>query len=205
MRTEDPAIVSAIAAGRLMTRNAIRVTARDRATGLDHTQGFWADRESLDLSVIDGTTGDTITETFIAAGGLIGVSDIPLTSDITIRKVTVTISPLSDEANQYLRGYDLRLAPIQAWRIVFDPATRLPVGVPRPRLVGIVEEAPITIPKVGGDAAKAALSCVSHTVELTRTNPDVRSDESQQRRNGDRLFQYVAVMGQLTIPWGAKS
>ena len=56
-------------------------------------------------------------------------------------------------------------------------------------------------PAEGGEA-KAVLTCVSHTVELTRSNPDVRSDESQKLRDGDRFFRHAGSMASRKVYWG---
>jgi hypothetical protein len=178
------------------------LTAKKRDTGDPVSQGFWNDVESVNIPVVDGLTGAAATRNFIAAGGLIDIGPIPLTSDLSIRSVDVTLSPLNVDVEQYVRGYDLRMAPVQLYRAIFDPDTWDLVANATPRFVGFVEKAPITTPKDGGDA-KAVLSCVSHTVELTRGNPDVRSDESQKRRGGDRFYQYVDTMAQRPIWWGS--
>lgn len=201
MRTLDSDIVSALAAGTLVRRNLIWITAKDRDTGDAHSKGFWNDLETVDISVTDGITGSSVSRTFEAAGGLIDIGAVPLTSDLSIRTVEVTVSPLNTSADQYLRGYDLRMGPIQIYRAIFDPSTWDLVADADPRFVGFVEKAPITTPKEGGEA-KAVLSCVSHTVELTRGNPDVRSDESQKRRSGDRFYRYTGTMPQRVIYWG---
>lgn len=201
MRTLDANIVAALAAGRLVRRNMIWVTAKERDTGNPHSRGFWGDVETVDIPVVDGLTGATATRTFEAAGGLIEIGAVPLTSDLSIRSVDVVVSPLNDAADQYVRGYDLRMAPIQIYRAIFDPDTHELVADADARFVGFVETAPVETPEEGGEA-RVTLNCVSHAVELTRSNPDVRSDESQKRRSGDRIFQYVGTMAQRTIYWG---
>jgi len=47
------------------------------------------------------------------------------------------------------------------------------------------------------------LTCTSNTSELTRTNPDTRSDASQRLRNpADDFFVDAAVVGQWVQFWG---
>lgn len=203
MRVLDTAIVAALADGRLVRRDAIFVTARDRGDGSPHSAGFWTDFESVSFDVIDGLTGDTETRLFHAAGGLLSVGDIPFTSDLSIRQVDVTLSPLDATAETYLRTYDLRLAPIQIYRPIFDPDTFALVAEPQAVFVGTIEEAPITTPAEGGEA-KAVLRCVSATAELTRASAELRSDESQKLRSGDRFFQYAATMPGRVVYWGQK-
>jgi len=202
MRTLDPDVIAAYQAGRIVKRNLLWITGRDRDTGDLHSIGFWDEVEAATITVNDGFGAGAVSRAFNAAGGLISVGNVPLTSDLSIRNVDVAISPLNADADQYLRGYDLKMQPVQIWRPLFDPDTWEIVANPEPRFVGFVDKAPVITPAEGGQAT-ATLSCVSHTVELTRFNPDVRSDESQKLRGGDRQYQYTGVMGTRKIYWGA--
>ncbi len=204
MRILPADAVAGYAAGRIIRVNLAWITAKDRDTGEPVSIGVQDGDDTRDLEVIDGETGDTVSRTFVGAGGLVGIGPIALTSDLTIRQVDVTVSPLDADVEQFLRGYDLRMAPIQIYRTLFDPETWLPIAEADPRFVGFIEKAPITTPAEGGEA-KAVLSCVSHTVELTRSNPDVRSDESQKLRSGDRFYRHVGTMGQRVVYWGTNS
>lgn len=201
MRSLDPDVVAGLQTGRFARRNLIWITAKDRSTGDPHSAGFWNGEETVGIPVIDADTGSSVTRTFKATGGLISLGPVVLTADLTIRTAEARLSPLNSDANQYLRGYDLRLAPIQWYRAIFDLETWELVAEGFARFVGFVEKAPITTPAAGGDA-EAVLSCVSHTAELTRANPDVRSHQSQQRRGGDGFYRYVDTMADRTVWWG---
>jgi hypothetical protein len=49
------------------------------------------------------------------------------------------------------------------------------------------------------------LTCVSHTQEMTRSNPDTRSDASQRLRSGtDNFYADCASVGEWEIFWGKK-
>ena len=110
-----------------------------------------------------------------------------------------TIDATAEEA---FRTYDMRLAPVQIYRGLFTPGTFNLVAPAKPVFVGFVDTAPVITPAEGG-AARVNVSISSHTVELTRKNPDVRSHESQQRRAaGDDFYKDVNTVGDWEVPWG---
>jgi hypothetical protein len=97
----------------------------------------------------------------------------------------------------------MRNAPIQIYRALFNTADPRAIVAPaRCRLVGFVNTSTISTPAENGSAA-VTLECVGCVRELTRTNTDLRSDESQQRRVADdRFFRHVAATGQVQVFWG---
>jgi hypothetical protein len=73
------------------------------------------------------------------------------------------------------------------------------------RFVGYVDEATLETPAEGGEGS-FTLKCVSTAQELTRYNPDLRSNESQLlRAPGDTFYADTATVGDLTIFWGSTS
>ncbi len=96
----------------------------------------------------------------------------------------------------------MRGAPMQLYRGYFDSATRVMAAAAKPRFVGYVDGAPIVTPKEGEEGS-ITLHCVSTTRELTRTNAEVRSHESQlARAAGDAFYKDVGVVGDWDIAWG---
>ena len=56
-----------------------------------------------------------------------------------------------------------------------------------------------------GDDGNMELTCTSHTSELTRSNPDTRSQDSQDARLGfDAFFNDVVAVSDWNIFWGQK-
>jgi hypothetical protein len=130
------------------------------------------------------------------------IGSIPLTSDITIRNVSIDIPYLDSTVAQLVRGYDVRGAPIQLYRGYFDPTTRDLVSAAKPRFVGYVDGSPIVTPIEGGEGT-ITLNCVSTTRELTRTSSDVRSHASQiVRAPGDFFYTDTVVVGDWVLFWG---
>jgi hypothetical protein len=186
----------------LMPRDFIWFVVRNRTDGSPVTDGYWSDIGSITADVIDPDTGGISTRTWAGAGSLIAISDIPLVSNITVQNITVTLSQVADRVQNLVRGYDCKQGRVEIYRGLFDPGSRTMVAPAIPRFVGTIDEAPITTPKEG-DSGDVSLSCTSNTVELTRSNPDTRSDASQKLRNAtDDFFHDAAVVGEWNHFWG---
>ena len=202
MRDLPAATYDALAERILMPRDFIWFQVRDLTTGAPVNDAYWSDIGTIDADVIDPDTGGVDTRTFFGAGGLISISDIPLVSSLTVQNITVTLSQVADRVNALVRGYDCKQGRIEIYRGLFDPNSRTMVAPAAPRFVGTIDEAPITTPKEG-ESGDVTLTCTSNTSELTRSNPDTRSDASQQTRlAGDAFFADAAVVGTWQHFWG---
>ena len=186
-------------------RDLIYVQPRDFLTHSIVHFGFWNGRGDVTLAVTEGITAETVNRDFTASGAVLKVEDIPVSDNLQVVAATVTLSQLNADVENAVRAFDMRNAPIQIYRALFSSANpRLLLAPARCRFAGFVNAAPIATPAVGGEAA-VTLTCTGCTNELTRTNTDLRSDESQQRRSpGDAFFKYVAATGQIQVFWGTE-
>jgi hypothetical protein len=198
----DSAEITALQQRVIDARNFVWITGKERDSPFaSYNFGFWSDGGSFTGNVVDALTGSTVSRSF-AGGGLVSVGSIPRTSDLAVRRVDVVLSAIDADAENAFRTYNIRQAPIQIYRGIFTPGTFTLVAAAKPVFVGFVDEAPVITPAEGG-AAKVTLRCVSHTVELTRKNPAVRSHESQQARDpGDDFYKDVGTVGDWEVPWG---
>ena len=202
MRNVDSDTLAALAARTLIARDFIQITGKSFEDGTSETAYFWSDIGTVSATVIDGETGDEATHDYVGTSTLLKIDDIPLTSDVTIRSITATLSQINAQVANAVRGYDLKGAAVQIHRGLFNPATRNLVAPPLPRFVGFVDKCVITTPQEGNEGS-IVLTLTSHTQELTRTNTDKCSDESQKRRAaGDAFYQDMAVVGNWQIWWG---
>lgn len=183
--------------------NLLWIEGKNRETGATEAIGFWNGLDTVDAQVINPNTGLPVTRTFNAAGALLDVPAIPMTSDLTARTIRIKLSQINDAVQNAVRGYDIRHARVEIFRGLLNVETMLPVGPALPRFVGWVNGAPITTPAVGEEGS-ISLDCVSYTRLLTKTNPLRRSDEQQRRRSGDRFRRYTDVAGEWLqdIHWG---
>lgn len=205
MRSLAPAVTSALAARELVERKFYWFTARNRDTGLPESAGFWNDLGDISAPVLDALTGAQIVRDFAGSGQVVADPDVPLTADISVREIEIELSHITPEVELIFRGYDLRAAPFEHYRGLFDPVTRALVAPAVPRFVGFVNTARVRTPAEGGSGS-VVLACVSHTIELTRSNSETRSDASQQARwPGDRFYRYTDVAHEWDIFWGTAS
>jgi hypothetical protein len=189
----------------LVARDFLWVEVRNRDTGETVTDGMWSDFGTIDAAVMNPDTGLSETRTFDGAGGLVQISDIPLVNNLTVQNVTITLNQILEHVNDLLRGYDPKQGRIEIYRGLFDPNTRKMVAPAECRFVGFIDEIEITTPKEG-DEGGVTITCTSHTQELTRNNPDTRSDASQRLRSAtDNFFQDAAVVGDWEFFWGKKN
>lgn len=196
---------AALEARALVARDFIWFIVKDRETGDPVTDGYWSDVGDISAEVIDPNTGGAVSRTFHGAGALIQISDIPLVSNITVQTVSVRLSQVSERINDLIRGYECKQGQVQIWRGMFSPETRSMVAPATPRFVGFIDNIDVNTPAENEDGA-VILTCVSHTQEMTRYNPDTRSDASQRVRSGtDNFYQDTTVVGGWQHFWGRAS
>jgi len=204
MRSFSSMLQNALLNRSVVFRDLLWLIPRDRETGNPAPYGFWSGVGDISTQVINPLSGSAVTRNFEGAGALISISDIPAVSNITVQTVTVRISQLNDDTQAVVRGYDLKQARVEIYSGYFDPVSRALLEPAFCRFQGFVDEAPVTTPKEGDDGY-IELTCTSHTSELTRTNPDTRSHDSQQlRAPGDAFFKDVVAVSDWNIFWGQK-
>ncbi len=201
----SPAARAALSAGTIVARDFLWIVARNRTTGAAEPVGFWSDAGNVTADVIDPDTGLAVNRAFYGAGGLISISDIPLVSNLTAQNVTIEMSQLVDLVNQSVRQYDCKQARVEIHRGLFSPDTRLLIEPAHCRFVGFVDVIDIDTPKEGEEGS-VMLTCASFTQELQRSNPDMRSHESQILRSPtDNFLQDAATVGDWEHFWGRKT
>lgn len=193
---------AALQARQLVARDFLSIQARTldgTSTVWDHQ---WSDIGTFTANVIDPDTGETQSRTFVGTGTLTSISAILLVSNITVQNVTITMSQVSDHVASLVRGYDCKQAVVQVFRGMFDPSSRNMVGPAYPRFVGYVDTVDIKTPTENAEGS-VTLTCASSTQEMTRSNPDTRSNASQVLRSStDNFFQDAAVVSLWTLFWG---
>lgn len=203
MKTLDSAEIAALGnPDGLIVHWLMWITAKDRSTGDPESVGLWNDVGRRAFDVIDALTGNTVSRTFYGSGSLIRIEALVQSADLTIQGLSVDLSAIDDRVELALRQYDARLAPVQIYRLLLNKDTHAPVFAARAMFVGMVDLAPITTPRAGGEGG-VKLTLVSQMAELTRSNPAMRSHESQQERaSGDNFYKRVHQMPKRPIFWG---
>lgn len=173
-------------------------------SGTAKTFGFWTGADDVTVTVVKATDpGSTESRAYIGSGSLLsdGVDPITYQLGIVAQTINVKLSQIHSSVQDMVRGANIRLAEAELHRALFDVATGEIVSTPFPRFYGIIEGAPVNTPAVGGDGS-ITLAITSVSIDLTRTNPALKSDEATKLRSGDRFRQYSGVTGQYTVDWG---
>lgn len=205
MRTVSAEYYAALQARRLVARDFLSIQARTLDTAEPVWDHQWSDIGTFTGDVIDPDTGGVQERTFYGSGTLTSVSNIPLVSNLTVQNLTITMSQVNDRVAELVRGYDCKQAVVQLFRGLFDPETRELVGPAEPRFVGYVDTITITTPAEGSDGG-VVLTCASSTQEMTRSNPDTRSHQSQiLRASGDTFYKNTQNVSSWVMFWGKSS
>mgnify|MGYP001028701500 CR=1 FL=1 len=205
MRAFSPTLQAALLNRTIVFRDFLWLIPRDMETGNPAPYGFWSGAGNITAQVVNPLSGVAVERNFEGAGALISISDIPAVSNITVQDVTIRMSQLNAESQAVVRGYDLKQARVEIYSGYFDPVSRVLLEPAFCRFQGFVDTAPVTTPKEGDDGY-IELTCTSHTSELTRINPDTRSDDSQQlRAPGDGFFRDVVAVTEWDVSWGQAS
>lgn len=171
------------------------ITAKDRSTGNPITFGFWNGEDDRNFTI------DAVSRLYYGAGNLALPEPVIYSVGLRVSTYTLDLSPLSPEVQAALRTYDARLAPVEIHRAALDPQSDTLIEEPMRILKGIVEEAPIGTPEVGGEATMQVRISTS-AVQLTKRLTQTKSDATQSLRSGDRFARYIDVSGQVPVSWG---
>lgn len=193
--------IAALSGRAVVVRDLVWITAKRRDNGAPVEVGFWFDVGNVQFNVIDGLTGSQVARSFIG-GALRKVGSIENVSDLSVITVEIELVSFDASVEQMMREYDIRLAPVQIYMQMLDPDTMLPVAPARPRFIGFIDEAPIK-DNQEGEESSVRLVAASQSMELRRTNTDVRSHASQLlRQPGDGFYKSTATIGERDIAWG---
>lgn len=200
-RTVSSEVYSALQARVLVARDFLWFVVKD-SNGDNVYDGYWSDVGTIDAQVIDPDTGGPVTRTWTGSGTMIEIDDIPMVSNLTVQTVDIKLSQYVDRVNDLVRTYRVKQGRVEVFRGHYDPETMNLVAPATPRFVGFIDDIQIITPAEGGEGS-VTISCTSHTQEMTRSNPDTRSDASQQlRAPGDDFFADVGVVGEWQMFWG---
>lgn len=203
MRNVSAENLAALEAHALVARDFLWIVARERGAGVPVAEGLWSDVGDVSAAVINPDTGLAVTRTWRGSSTLVAMDDIPLVANLTVQTVTIRLSQILERVNQLVRDYDCQQARVEVYRGLFDPNTRLMVAPAECRFVGFVDKIEIKTPSENEEGG-VDLICASHTQEMTRSNPDTRSHESQLRRNAtDTFYKDTAVVGDWELFWGS--
>lgn len=188
----------------LITQEMVSIKARHRTTGVEEWFCFYTGLDTYAFNVVSGETGTLVSRTFAGDGSVLQIGKSVRRSGLEYKNKTVTLSMLHPTVELMVRGYDLRMAPIEFHIGVLDPASRLFADDPQVDWQGFINE-PNSVRPAPGSEGGVTFSCLSHSVELTYINPLMRAHEIQSQRSGDGLYKYLTIMPEVTLPWGMET
>lgn len=189
---------------KLVARDFLSFIVRSREDGSPVEDHMWSDVGTTTVGVIDPDTGLVDNRTFVGSGTLVQVSPVALVANLSVQDLRITMSQVHERVNQLVRLYDCQQGRVQLFRGLYDPSSRLLVAPAFARFVGFIDLLNITTPEEGGEG-EVEFTIKSHTQEITRSNPDTRSDTSQRIRSStDDFFVDSSVTGEWEMFWGSK-
>lgn len=204
VRQISPDNLAALAARQLVARDFLWLVVRNRSTGAQVTEGLWSDVGNVTADVVSPDTGLVDTRNWYGSGTLVAIDDIPMVSNLSVQNVSIRLSQIDDRINDLVRLYDAKQGRVEIYRGLFDPESRQMVGPAECRFVGFIDQIEIKTPSENEEGS-VTLICASHTQEMTRGNPDTRSDATQKLRSStDNFFQDTSTAGEWEVFWGSK-
>lgn len=200
----DAETLAALLSGQLVLRDFLLVFGWE-SDGDPVTFAFWTGEDDVTVNVVSAQDGTLDSHNYVGGGALPpdGVPAIQDVVGIEARAVEFQLNHLHPAIETMLRASNVRVAKVELHRGVFDPSTWSLVSEPFPRFLGRVDSASIDTAAIGGEGS-ASLTAVASTIDLTRTNPAMKSDEQQRLRSGDRFRRYADTAAQIEVDWGQK-
>lgn len=195
----SPATAAALASGGVVLRYLLWVAGWD-VDGDPATWGLWDGEDDVTVTVVGGLTGANISRDYV--GATLGkVPQIVHGVGLESRSVDFEVSQINSRVKDMVYGGTIRGARVELHRAIFSPATWALVDEPEPIFIGRLDTAEPTI-AAAGDEGSIVLSCSSDPVELTRSNPALKSNETLQAlQPGDDFRQYDTA-GMIDVRWG---
>ena len=195
---------AALASGAAKHYRTVWFTVKDRTTGTPYSEGYWMGDEALTIPVWLPDGGQA-SRLYYRGKNLIDLPAIPRVADLTIPRIPIRLSHVSDRVNNLIRFYEPRLGEVQIHRAIAAASSPYQV-LDRGHLefIGWIDEIDITTPAEGG-FGEVVVQCVGDSMQLTRAYTGTRSSEDQQanRLATDTFFDDVETWEQDHF-WGQK-
>ena len=196
----DAATIAALQSGQLVLRDFLTIHGWDE-DGDPRDFCWWTGEDNVTTNVVSAVDGSTVSRNFIGGNTLVEVPTIVDAIGLEARSYDFGLSQIHSAVQDMVRAYSIRLAVVEFHRGVFSPSTWSLVSTPFPRFLGRVDGVQVETPAVGGEG-KIVVTAISDVIDLTRTIPDMKSDEQQKLRLGDRFRKWADTAGDIEVWWG---
>lgn len=182
----------------VMPRWLLWVAAKEFGTLAAAPLGLWNGEDDLEFT-IGGSP-----RTYLGALSRFEVEPITYGTGLDVRTLQLTLAANAPETEDLVRGFVIRLAPVELHLALFDPATTDLIDV-QPMFRGFVNRAPLSTPAMG-DGDSVTFELVSRMRTMALPGPALKkTDQSQRLRNsGDSFRQYGAVASEVATEWVKK-
>jgi hypothetical protein len=139
-------------------------------------------------------------------GGLSRFEVEPITyaAGLDVRTLQISFAANAPETEDVVRGFVIRLAPVELHLALLDPVTTDLIDV-QPMFRGFINRAPLTTPAQGGGDT-VTIEMVSRMRTLALPGPALKkTDQAMRLRNsGDAFRQYGSIAGEVQTEWVKK-
>lgn len=174
------------------------VEAKSRSTGAIEAMGLWSGDE--DITVTVRTPDGGLTSRAYIGGTNLSISGLQYEANLTDVPITASMSQVAPATQQLVRGTEVRLAYCDVHGTTWSGGVF--TSTPDILWVGIVDDAQIGTPEVGG-SGNIGLTIRSEIMsQLTSVNPVKSSDSHQNRRDpDDRFSEYGGTIRSRSVQW----
>lgn len=200
----DSTTITALQGGALPIVDFITIRGKTSA-GADKVFNFWTGPDDVTVSVVSAIDGASEGRDYIGGGALVDVPAIVDGVGLDARSHEFGLNPLHTSIQDMVFGNNIRVAVVELHRGLRDPDTWALVSTPFPYFLGRVDGLSHDVGAASGDTpaeARMTLMVIGNMIDLTRTNPALKSDEQQKLRSGDRIRRYADAAGSYPVAWG---
>ncbi|MFN9368625.1 MAG: hypothetical protein ACK6CT_07625 [Planctomycetia bacterium] len=158
--------------------------------------GLWSGADDLTFTIAGQS------RVYNGALSRFDVDPISYSTGLDVRTQNVTIAANSPEVADVVRGFVVRLAPVELHLALFDPASDALIDEPEPMWRGFLNASPITTAASGGTET-VTFGIVSRSRVMALPGPGLKkTDASIRRRNANEEFrQYGSIAKEITTKW----
>lgn len=195
----DAATIAQLETGQLVLRDFLTIFGKNGVTPVEIN--FWTGEDNVTASVVSAQDGSTDARDYVGGGTLLDVPPIIDAIGLDARSIDFGLSQIHSDVQDMVRAYNVRVAKVEFQRGLFSTSTWELVSTPFPRFLGRVDGASVDTPEVGGEGA-IRLTAASSNIDMTKTSPALKSDETQRLRSDDRFRRHSDTAGQIEVFWG---
>lgn len=184
-----------LARASVMPRWLLWISAKEFGTLAAAPVGLWSGEDNLTFT-IDGSPR-------VYQGGLSRFEVEPITyaAGLDVRTLQISFAANAPETEDVVRGYVIRLAPVELHLALLDPDTTDLIDV-QPMFRGFINRAPLTTPAQGGGDT-VTIEMVSRMRTLALPGPALKKSNAAQRLRSatDEFRQYASIAKEVPVEW----